>query len=159
MSDSEGTAQFDLDTITIHKPKSLSFLDQWAANYPSLDLAAIPDSHSTDGGLLSDSLEFAFGGDPESPIDDTTLNPTHQITNDGVDDFLEIRYRRQVYANDRGITYSVEYSDQLRFDSWQIPDSTETQIIAIDSEFEQVTTQIPINADTHKFVRVRIGFE
>lgn len=82
--------------------------------------ASLPDAENDqdpDNDGLPNLLEYAFGGDPNNPLDASTVQPTSQLAESGTERYLELSYRR-LSTPFAGITYLPQVSSTLGPGSW-----------------------------------------
>ncbi|MCC5788295.1 MAG: Ig-like domain-containing protein [Opitutales bacterium] len=140
--------------------------EQWTLNFsgftdpdPSLDF---------DGGGLATALEWALGGDPTDPSDDTSIRPTIDNTSDP-DGKLLFTYRRSIEAHeDPGTTIQVEYGSDLV--GWTVAthegDLPEDITTSVETDgfgegIDKVTVAFPADLaeDDRLFVRLNVEVE
>lgn len=101
------------------------------------------------GDGVSNLLKYAFGLDPFTPVSSQDL-PQAEI----VDNTLRLTYVERIAATD--ITYTPQKSFTLT-DGWNTDGIVEVgPRVAIDEEFELVTVELPLNAESRAFLRVQV---
>jgi hypothetical protein len=112
-------------------------------------VASAADSADPDGDGLNNLLEYALGTAPNTS---GTIPAT--ISLNGVN--LEYTYTRSTAAKNSGMTYQIEWNDNLAVGSW----STETvieQITATQGNQETVKASVPKGNGDNRFMRLRVG--
>ncbi|MDF7807189.1 hypothetical protein P4E94_07055 [Pontiellaceae bacterium B12219] len=122
----------------------------WMTNYPGLsgtdaDLFADPD---LDG--LNNLSEYALGGVPT--LGNDGVYPGHGISGS---DFA-IQYNRRIDAAERGLTYTVNSSDNLINPAWTNSGVVEVGTAVLDAEFESVTNTVPTLGTVNRFLKLDI---
>ncbi|MEO0796403.1 MAG: DUF4955 domain-containing protein [Verrucomicrobiota bacterium] len=128
---------------------------EWATGHeldaPQSELQRDPDY---DGRV--NLVEYATGGDPtKGSIADTTL--TYSISDQNEGTIVSFTYQRLRDAEQRGLNYSIEYSDSLESASWTSALVQEVDVVPVDDSYEYVECQLP--ASSRVFVRLRIELE
>lgn len=148
-----------IDTMSIRKTKSAHYFDQWRGEYPQVSSRVVTGAISEDGGLVSDGLEFAFGGALDNATDDMSLMPIHAHTLGSDEPYVDVTYLRQIHASQRGIAYHVEYTQHLG-GAWSMAGVTEVgPREPVSDEIERVTVRVPVDSQAQLFTRVRVVFE
>jgi acetyl esterase/lipase len=105
-----------------------------------------------DGDQLNNLVEYALGGNPTNPAD-VGIVPEFGIISDGGS--ASCIYRRRT-AEDSGVSYPLELTDNLVSNDWKTTGFTETGAGDIDGIFESVTNEISTLGKTNEFIRLRI---
>lgn len=112
----------------------------WASGFGLSGLAAHAASDPDSDGL-SNLLEFALGGDPAGGPDPGIL-PQTEVSPSEAGASLDFVFLRRRDAPAKNLSYSVKRSTSLAEGSWSTSGVSETGVVIIDSEFEQVTSSI-----------------
>lgn len=147
---------YDTVSVTLTESTTPQY-DTWTQDYPSLTVTAVEGN--PDGDTLSNLEEYAFGADPASSADDESLHPSSEIRESGGQEYLEFSYRRRRDAVARGLTYNVQFSNDMHSESWSSNGVTETGVATIDSNFELVTVRVgtPLGDNMERgFIRLTI---
>jgi hypothetical protein len=148
---SAGTGYSNVATFATQSAVSYNHQDEWRfANFGSYDsVASAADSADPDGDGLNNLLEYALGTAPNTS---GTIPAT--ISLNGAN--LEYTYTRSTAAKNNGMTYQIEWNDNLAVGSW----STETvieQITATQGNQETVKASVPKGNGDNRFMRLRVG--
>ncbi|MDF7824784.1 prolyl oligopeptidase family serine peptidase [Pontiellaceae bacterium B12227] len=103
-----------------------------------------------DGDVLSNLYEYGLGGNPTNPLD-TGILPTFGKNGET----MQYIYPRRK-AEDSGISYFVEVTDNLVSNVWTGSAYTESGTDDINGEFEAVTNSMLTTGTTNRFVRLKI---
>ena len=113
---------------------STNFYAQWLFSFPGIsnedESLDISFSGDLDGDNLSNLFEYAISGHPAEPSD--ASRPTTSVVEDGGQNYLQFSYRRLrdtgadesvgstgIDRTYRGVTYTVEVTDDLKAGVWQ----------------------------------------
>jgi hypothetical protein len=146
---SDGAAT-DLATLEI---TVLSTYEAWAKNH-SLNPNDTDKNSDPDGDGLNNLIEYALGGDPSSPSDAASIAPVVFMVHGGGTNWMEYCYRRRTDAAARGLSYSLELTDDLT-GSWNTNGYSETGTAPIDAAFEMVSNRVGV-VESCGFIRLRI---
>lgn len=102
----------------------------------------------TDQDGLSDFLEWATGSDPET-------SSSSQLMFSRENDRMVFAYPRSLEAVEAGVTFTVEWSDDLIV--WQTQGVLEMEVTPVDSSVQQITVEVPEGATGSRFVRLRVS--
>jgi lysophospholipase L1-like esterase len=126
-------------------------LEAWRLQYfGSIDNSgdgADGDDFDLDG--LSNLLEFATGNDPKQS---SQMPGTLSLNGDTI----EFVYTRAKAAINDGLTFNVEWSDDLTSPNWNTVGVSEV-IVSEDSTLQQVKATIPVGTSTRRFVRLKVN--
>lgn len=148
---------YDTVSVTIAESTNPQY-DTWTQDYPSLTVTDV--GGNPDGDTLSNLEEYAFGANPTSNDDDESLLPSSEIMETGGQNYLEFSYRRRRDAVARGLTYTVQFSDNMHSENWSSNGVTETGVNTIDGNFELVTVRVgtPLGDGMERgFIRLTIA--
>jgi hypothetical protein len=112
-----------------------------------------------DGDALNNLAEYALGGVPTNGNDASVIFPTFGTPANEMSQGLEYTYRRRINAAALGLSYALELSNSLLPPSWSTNGYTETGAAAVDSDFETVTNQIPVDTEPQQYIRLKISEE
>lgn len=137
--------QFKVSDLLFPAPAVSDPYQAWAGGFPTLGNAGPGDD--SDGGGLSNLLEWLVGGDPTSFADDATLAPALASSNDP--DRVSFSFRRRdLAAADASTAIRVEYGSDLA--NWRnTADHGASDQVTVDDStdlgggFHQVTVSIP----------------
>lgn len=105
-----------------------------------------------DGDELSNLIEYALGGNPNS-VDAALLAPRIEVIMGGAScDFI---YRRRVDAATRQLTYQVEQRSALDSGGWG-SGPAEHSTTGLNAEFEEVRHRASTSSDPHLFMRLKV---
>jgi lysophospholipase L1-like esterase len=130
--------------------------DRWGGlhDLSGSDAAALSDP---DGDGVSNLLEFAMGGIPTSGSDPASIFRLQPFAPAGDAAFREFTFRRLRDAALKGLTYHLEWTDNLTSGFWTVSEVEETAADAVDAEYEQVVSRIALPEDRHHFVRLKVA--
>lgn len=106
------------------------------------------NDHNSDGATNLES--FAYGRDPNQ------FNPVPIQVTSVTDTELVARYQRNLSAVGEGITFTVEWKDNLNDPTWSSVDVSES-VVSTTGGNETVEVTIPRNGSDHKFLRLTIS--
>lgn len=129
--------------------------DAWITSFNLNGTAAESDA-DPDGDALSNLYEFGTGGDPTSG-DSTTLLPS--LAKNGSS--IEVRYPRRSDWNNLGISYQLEFCEDLTTSDWQ-PAGSATYPVTESIEnasaaHETVVTTLENPASENLWVRLKVS--
>ncbi len=125
--------------------------DAWELEYFDSTALGVPGGNP-DGDELDTFGEYALGGDPT--LDDAVAYlPSAGFT----PGWVTYVYNRRLDAAARGLTYGLNWSDDLLAGWTYIGTSNETERVAIDADFESVTNEIPVVGLGQGFVTLEVS--
>ncbi|MCX6873709.1 MAG: choice-of-anchor D domain-containing protein, partial [Verrucomicrobia bacterium] len=117
----------------------------------SSNSGAAADAADPDGDGRSNLLEFALNGNPH--VSDPVPQPVPGRTGN----LMRLTYTRRSDALDEGLSFAVEWSIDLKSDSWSTLGVSET-ILSDDGTTQDVEATVAI-AGQRMFLRLRVGKE
>jgi hypothetical protein len=111
------------------------------------DLFADPD-----GDGLNNLTEYALGGIPN--LGSADILPKSET----IEDEFAIQYNRRLDAQVRGLTYTVNVSDDLVDPDWTTNGVTLAGTETVDSTFESITNSVSTIGTTNQFLKLDIEF-
>jgi len=153
--DSDGSSEV---TQVFNSPVRETF----AGFVSGLDLKGATDDPDQDG--FQNLIEYALGGDPaENAISSEYSIPLNPQTSISSGEYL-FSFPRRTDALVRGLTYQVEFSDDLSQGSFSSipPEGSGTTVAPYDpavAGFEKFTITIPLSSGTRKFARLMIALD
>ncbi len=132
----------------------MTFYEEWSADFKLSGSNAL-FSANPDGDVLDNLGEYAMGGNPTNGSDRGHV-PTFETFGESGTNWFEYVYARRRDAAARGLEYTVEATSNLVSAAWSTNNITETGAGSLDSDFESVTNQIPL--DAQGFMRLMIEF-
>ena len=135
--DGQVTTFDSVDIVMTGEP----YYDLWMDGYPSVTGPARDFLANPDADPYLNLVEYGVGANPEpgSPFDST--GPISAIVDDTGSSYLEFTYRRRKDALLRGLSYRVEFTPDFSAGSWSSAGATETEVVSLDSDFEEVTVR------------------
>jgi|GEM_PF-850730 len=146
-------AQYQMRT---GRPFTRLIYDQWIARH-GLNGAAGDPAADLDADHRSNLVEYGIGGDPSqaASLESAQLrrNETGPLTE------ISYVYRRRRDAAARGLSYTVEHSDQLNDANWTSLGVSEVMVRTLDDDFESVTARILTEDKAQGFLRLRVRLQ
>ncbi|NJL18770.1 MAG: hypothetical protein HC901_00110 [Bdellovibrionaceae bacterium] len=156
LRDSEGTKEPNVDYLDVLPVSGALTYEVWIGNYPSLTGDdALPDAHPYNS-RLSNLENYAFGGIPTDPTDDSAIMPVMQLGAGAIPGSMRMTYtylERRDAAN-VGLQYIIEYGEDLA--TWTSTGVTVEDRVTIDSDYDEVTVSVPESGSSRQFLRIRI---
>ncbi|NJL18775.1 MAG: hypothetical protein HC901_00135 [Bdellovibrionaceae bacterium] len=157
LRDSESTKEPNVDYLDVLPVSGGAVTyDVWIAGYPTLTgNDALPDAHPHNS-RLSNLENYAFGGIPTDPTDDSVIMPVMQLGAGATPGSMRMTYTylERKDAASVGLQYIIEYGEDLA--SWTSTGVVEEDRVTIDSDYDQVTVSVPESSSSRQFLRIRI---
>ncbi len=131
------------------------YYSAWAALH-GLSGSAMNYLSDPDGDGINNLLELATGGNPTNRTDNPEicrLLPDFKNTGSGEADLV---YRRQRYAEAKGLQYRLEQTEDLSSGVWTTNGFTELGTRFLDPDYEAVTARISAATNMQGFIRLRV---
>lgn len=100
--------------------------------------------------------EYAIGGIPTIGSNSPSEFPNSGVVKDGGTNGLEYIHPRRRNASALGLTYAVEFTEDLMTNTWSTVGVSEIGTVVVDDDFESVTNRVSMDDTTHGFVRLRV---
>ncbi|MDG2169810.1 MAG: hypothetical protein P8L44_18015, partial [Opitutales bacterium] len=104
--------------------------------------------------------EYGFGGSPDENDSSLQLHILSELVREEGQLFFEFRFPRRIDRGLRGLSYDLQFSEDLSLDSWSTKSYSVMSISSIDENFEEVRVRLDeamAAATTPVFGRVRVG--
>jgi len=149
---------YEMDSNMVSLKITVNTFETWMANYAltgaDTDRGADPDE---DG--LDNFVEYALGGNP-NVVDASTVSPHFEIVNAGGGrSFVEYIYNRRIDAAIRGLSYGLNWSDNLQSAWISVSNAYETGSAPFNAYFESVTNEMSITGSDTGFIQLEITEE
>ena len=147
---------FDTVTVSVDQP---TYFDQFMDRYPTLEGAERDYLSNPDNDLWTNMEEYGFGGAPDGSGIGNELWIKHELVKVGDAQYFEFRFPRRLDAALRGLSYNIQFSQELLEGTWTNKSYTVIEAISIDDSFEEVRIRVDSPVDfeaTPLFGRVRI---
>jgi GH35 family endo-1,4-beta-xylanase len=131
-----------------------AFYALWSGQFDLGDLDTLTDD--PDGDLLDNLAEYAMGGDPTNRLD-VGYVPEFKFFETGGTNYVEYVYSGRNDAAARGLTYSVETTDDLTDGVWTNSGFAFVGADGAHEEFSTMTNHLPV-VDGSGFIRLNIRF-
>ncbi|MEM1157902.1 MAG: putative Ig domain-containing protein [Verrucomicrobiota bacterium] len=140
------------DTTTLTDPYG-----GWISYYPELTESEKAQTQDPDGGSLGNLVEFALGGNPTDPLDDSLIAPAYTFEfSEGAATTASSSFRMLRDAASLGISYRVAYTNDLIGSNW-LYDNVTISSSPYDAEYDSITAEITVPDGWERFfVRVEI---
>jgi hypothetical protein len=141
--------------MRLGRPLTHLFFEEWAAGY-GLAGAEAAFGVDPDADSRRNLPEYAIGGIPIPGSNSLSELPDFGVIDTGGSEELQYVYWRRRNAAALGLTYAVELTETLASPSWSTNGVWEAGVVAVDDDFETVTTQIPMTSADSGLVRLRV---
>ncbi len=145
------------DVISDATTPALSPYASWWADYGLTGSDTNYTAHTdTDG--MNQLMEYGLGGNPTND-DAGAVRPIANMVDIGGTNWMEYIYRRRTDAAARGLGYWLELNTNLVSDTWTSNGYVEVDTGQLETGFESVTNRISTDAETNRFIRLRISID
>jgi hypothetical protein len=141
--------------LRMGKPLTQLFYDEWTAGH---GLSGSDDDYTgdPDNDFRANLAEYAVGGIPTPGSNSPQELPRSEMIEDGGFTGLEYIYARRRNAAKLGLTYDVEFTDNLMTNKWSATGVSVAGVAVIDDDFESVTNRVSTAGTTNGFVRLKV---
>lgn len=130
------------------------FVDPYETWLSGYDVGSDSDmTDDPDGDALNNLYEWALGGNP-SDSNDVGSIPIYEVVVNGESNFFQYVHARRSDADELGLTYYLEWTDDLVSTSWTNANYDIVGTNITGEAFDYVTNRISINAAFSQFLKL-----
>ena len=148
---------YDTVQVSVDQP---TYFDLFMDKYSELEDDDRAYLSNPDFDLWTNVEEYGFGGSPDENDSSLQLHILSELVREEGQLFFEFRFPRRIDRGLRGLSYDLQFSEDLSLDSWSTKSYSVMSISSIDENFEEVRVRLDeamAAATTPVFGRVRVG--